>query len=336
MRNNYVLLLATSCLFLVGCQKTTPKVIEAETMTVSLNIKEDFDVAIDQDPLSKASSSSNDAYGINVYYDKESDGSTGDIYAYGLFDNVADMTITLLANHKYRVCCTLVKDAKNTLFFGPAFGNAYSGYCYPFQTTTSGKSNSTVVNNKFIIGTDAYLSGIFYGDAHIASTTSPSTSNATKNASVNRFYGQTDNYVPVPNGVIDVYLERAVFGAKFVVTGLEEGTLKVTCGDFYNKTYTSDSEGNETIYSLTYMSSTKMTEKVSVTYTSNRGTPWDLSQSQDITFKRNVMTTVNINLNPDLSGGLFNLKEEEMDEDNDINMGINTDGLIDVIVNPQN
>lgn len=333
MRNKFVLLLATSCLFLVGCQKTTPKVVEAETMTVSLNIKGDFDVAIDQDPLSKASTSSNDVYGINVYYDKEGDDLINDIYAYGLFDNVADMTITLLANHNYKVCCTLVKDAKSTLYFGSAFGNSYLGYCYPFQTTTS---NSTVVNNKFILGTDAYLSGIYSGDAHIASTTSPSTSNATKNASVNRFYGQTDKYVPVHNGVIDVYLKRAVFGAKFVVTGLEEGTLNVTCGDFCNKTYYRDNEGNEAIYTLTDLRTDKLTTKANITYTSVRGTQWDLTQSLDITFKRNVMTTVNIKLNPDLSGGLFDLTEEEMDEDNDINMGINADGLIDVIVNPQN
>ena len=48
------------------------------------------------------------------------------------------------------------------------------------------------------------------------------------------------------------------------------------------------------------------------------------------------MTTVNIELNPDLSGAVFTLTEEEMGEDNNIDMGINTDGLIDIVVKPEN
>ena len=48
------------------------------------------------------------------------------------------------------------------------------------------------------------------------------------------------------------------------------------------------------------------------------------------------MTTVNIELNPDLSRAVFNVIEEEMEEENVIDMGINTDGLIDVVVKPEN
>ena len=339
MRKIYALLISIMAICLIGvsCQKTDTGLPEGEKVTVSLNIDGDFDVIVDQDPLTKASGSSEDAYGINVYYDKEGDGTTNDIYAYGLFDNVADMSITLLSNHKYRVCCTLVKDARTKLYFGQAFNNAYSGYCYPFQTTASG---STLLNNKFIVGTSVYLSGMHDGGAHIASTTSPSASNATKNASVNRFYGETDQYEPVPNGTIDVYLKRVVFGAKFVITGVKEGTLNVTCGDFFNETFKDDDPGEENIYTFTdvyncWQKETPMVVPISFTYTSNRGTLWNITQTQDIQFKRNIMTTVNVTLKPDLSGGLFDLSEEVMDEDNDINMGINTDGLIDITVNPE-
>ena len=322
----------------VCCQKESGKETSGEVVTVSLNIDGDFDVAVDQDPLTKAGETvSTDAYGINVYYDKEGDGATNDIYAYGLFDNVADMSITLLSNHKYKVCCTLIKDAKNVLYFGQAFNNTYSGYCYPFQTSSSG---STLLNNKFIIGTGVYFNGMSSGNAHIASTTSPSTSNATKNASVNRFYGETDHYEPVPNGTIDIYLKRVVFGAKFVVSGVKEGTLKVTCGNFFNKTFLKDNAGTEKIYSFTdvytcWKNETPMVVNISFTYTSARGTIWDITQSQDIQFKRNMMTTVNIALKPDLSGGLFDLSEEPLSSDNDIYLGINTDGLIDINVNPE-
>ena len=332
----YLTIFLTGASMLGSCQKSKNTAGPAgEPVTVSLKVSGEFEVEVTQDPITKATTSY-DAYGINIYYDKEGDGTTNDIYAYGLFDNVADMCITMLSNHKYRVCCTLVKDARKTLYFGQAFNNAYSGYAYPFQTNSSG---STLLNNKFIIGTTTYFSGMSSGKAHIITTTSPSSSNATPNASINRFYGETDQYEPVPNGTIEIYLKRVVFGAKFVVNGVKEGTLQVTCGDFFNKTYTADDAGAENIYSFTdtytcWQKETPLALSIGFTYISDRGSLWKISQSQDITFKRNVMTTVDITLKPDLSGGLFDFEEEPMDDDNDINIGINTDGLIDIIVNP--
>lgn len=328
-----------------ACQKTEQekKVMPEEEVTVSLNITGDFDVDVSQDPLSRASSSSNDAYAINVYYDADGDGTQDDLYAYGLFDNVADMTITLLSNHKYKFICSLVKDAKSTLYYGQAFNNTYSGYAYPFQTNTS---NSTQITNRFIIGTSTYFKGIGSGSSHIITTTSPSTTNYTSYPSTNRFYGITGDYEPVPNGTISIYLKRTVFGAKFVISGLQEGKLSVDAtnssyGSFYSASFTEDSNGTEAIYTFpdiagVYSNDLPLVATVSLSYDSNRGVLWDMSQSKDIQFKRNVMTTVNIELNPDLSRAVFNVIEEEMEEENVIDMGINTDGLIDVVVKPEN
>lgn len=315
-----------------------------QPIMVSLKLTGDFNVDITQDPLTKASS--NDAYGINVYYDKESDGVTNDVYAYGLFDNVPAMTITLLSGHKYKFACCLVKDAKSVLYFGQAFGNSYSGYAYPFQTSSSG---STQLGNRFIINEDnIYLNGIGSGGAHLKATSSPSTSNATNYASINRFYGETDQYVPVQNGTVDIYLKRVIFGTKFVISGIQEGTVNVTCGDFYNRTYTANNSGTETIYTFlnpydcwsweeTRTETYSFAPTVSVNYTSNRGgTLWNLTSSQSVTFKRNVMTTVTINLTPDLSGVQFTLTEEPMGDDNDIYIGIDGTSLIDINVNPNN
>ena len=89
------------------------------------------------------------------------------------------------------------------------------------------------------------------------------------------------------------------------------------------------------IRTLTTIPSENENQTITLNFISNRGEPWDLSQSQVITFKRNVMTTINITLNPDLSGAIFDLIEEDFDE-NDIDLGINTDGYIDIIVNPDN
>ena len=338
MKRVYTLLwLSLLMLCTSGCQKTDINVVEHEPMTVSLNLTGDFEVDVTQDPLTRAAST-DDAYALNIYYDKEGDGSVNDIYAYGLFDNVADMTITLLSNHKYNIYCSLIKNAKNTIYYGQAFNNAYSGYAYPFQTNAS---NSTLIGNAFIIGTSTYFTGLGSGNTHLASTTSPSTSNYVKYPKVNRFYGVTKGYVPVPNGTIDIYLKRIVFGAKFVVTGVQDGKLSLSAGEFYSATYSNDHAGTETIYTFpnvsdVYSNDLPLVATISLNYDSNRGSLWDLSTSQSVQFKRNVMTTVNINLNPDLSGASLSITEEELSEENIIDLGLNTDGLIDTVVKPEN
>ena len=343
MGQKQIILSLLILLSITGCTDFTRNQQEYEEVTVSLKLTGDFNMEVTQDPLTKASS--NDAYGINVYYDKESDGVTDNVYAYGLFDNVPAMSITLLSGHKYKFTCCLIKDAKTTLYYGQAFGNAFSGYAYPFQTSSSG---STQLNNQFIINENSvYLNGIGSGGTHLKDNTSPSTSNATQYASVNRFYGETDQYVPIANGTVDIYLKRVVFGAKFVVMGVQEGSVRVTCGDFYDRTYSTDDAGTEKIYTFENPYNCWKWEEdnpgqtfsfsptVSIAYTSDRGgTLWNLSSSQTVTFKRNVMTTVNINLTPDLSGSLLSFTEEPLGDDNDINIGIDGNSLIDINVNP--
>ena len=333
MRKLLTLIISLITFLFLGssCQKADSQKADDKPITVSLNLDGDFDVAVDQDPLSKVSTkaSSNDVYGVNVTWD-----SNPNYYAYGLFDNVQDMHITLLSNHTYSFYVTLVKDAKNSLFYGQAFNNSYSGFCYPFQTTASG---STLLNNAFILGTGTYLSGMSSGSAHLKNQ-SPNSSNASNNASINRFYGYTTNYEPVPNGTVDVFLKRYVFGVNIIVNGLtnSEGKLTITCGNWLNKTnLTSNFELGEEIHTFSTIPSETENQTITLNFTSDRGKPWNLSQNQVITFKRNVMTTINITLNPDLSGALFDLVEEEFDE-NDINIGIGTDGYIDIDVNPDN
>lgn len=131
------------------------------------------------------------------------------------------------------------------------------------------------------------------------------------------------------------------------INGVQEGSVAVTCGNFFNQSYTADDSGTEKIYTVLWPwqcwkweednpdQTYSFTETCSIAYTSNRGgTLWNLSNSQSITFKRNVMTTVTINLYPDFSGAMFTMTEEPIGDDNDINIGINGNSLIDITVNP--
>ena len=337
MDRKRVLIIYSLVFLFAGCSDLTKAQLkQEEEVTVTLNLRGDFVLDVTQGPLTKATST--DAYGINVYYDKQSDGKTDDVYAYGLFDNVASMNITLLSGHKYKFTCALIKDAKNVLYYGQAFGNSYSGYAYPFQTSSSG---STPISNRFIINEDnIYLSGLGIGGVHLKSDSSPSYNYATNYASVNRFYGETDQYEPVQNGTVDIYLKRVVFGAKLIVTGVQNGSVYLDCNPVIHTTIYSDYSSPETIYTFydpydCWKNETPMTSNLTISYKSDRGgTLWNLSKSQSVTFKRNVMTTISINLTHDLSDATFVLSEEPFGDENDITIGINTDGLIDIIVNP--
>ena len=301
---------------------STPPV---EKYTVSLAL--DGEISVTDEPLTRGTAT-NHIYGINVYYDKDGDGKTDDLYGYGLFDNIEDMTIELLSSHKYRFVCSLVKDGKNTLFYGQKYGSSYSGYYYPFYLYNN-NDYPTLLENKFILGTGKYFDSLGGGR-----TTTPSGSTYYY-ASVNRFYGQLADYTPTQGGVATIYLKRVVFGAKFIVTGVQEGTLEVD-SDFWDFSVTEDYESDERIFTFydvydCWKNETPYNAKINFTFTSTTGSRNNISSSKTVTFKRNTLTTITINVSP-TSG--FTINEEDWSEDNLIDLEINTDGVIDTPVVP--
>ena len=71
---------------------------------------------------------------------------------------------------------------------------------------------------------------------------------------------------------------------------------------------------------------------ISVNFNDNAtGSQNSLSGGTYVTFKRNTLTTITINITP-TSG--FSINEEDWSEDNLIDLKINTDGVIDTPVEP--
>lgn len=314
-------------------------------ITVSLGIG--GDVSVSTAPVTKGGADTG-IYGINVYFDKEKDGNTNDIYAFGLFDNVADMTITLLSGYKYTFKCTLVKNGIDKLYYGQYGGNSYSGYAKPFQTN---KKSSSQVTNSFNYTNNSggeYLSGIDSGIAIVdekgaASDDSP-------HPKLNRYYGEAANYSPVVGGVVTIPLKKTCFGLKLIIRGVPEGTLSanvkiketgVNLASLSKSTKKEDYIGEAITYSFKSVYEYAMTSintgiaVVSWAFTSSKFDQWNLSGSSEITIKRNILTTITVSVTPDSASGSVSLTEEEWDDDNIINMGINSDGLIDIVVNPE-
>jgi hypothetical protein len=154
-----------------------------------------------------------------------------------------------------------------------------------------------------------------------------------------------DSYTPVAGGVATILLKKTVYGMKLIIKGVPEGSLnavvKADGTSLLDRTATSSDyvSGND-LHSYTnvydcWKNESTIPGTVTWSYTSSKFDQWNLSGSSNITFKRNVLTTITVSVTPDSASASVSLTEEEWNDDNIINMGINTDGLIDIIVNPE-
>ena len=360
-----------------GTEDTSQSV--GETVNVSFAFK--GDITIEESPLSKASgeeTESMDLYGINVYYDKERDGNINDVYGYGLFDNIADMNISLLTGYKYKFVCSLVKDGKNEVaynnyrfYYGTSSSSCYTaknypGYCFPFCNSTcydysyredsfdySYNGKPTLVENEFILGSSSHLTGLGKGGTHnFKADDNTEIHNYSESyyddypehgyktyPETDRYYGETTNYVPIEGGIVSIEMKRCVFGMKLSVTGVIDGSLTIFFNDDnYSNTYysyayividdiTSDYSTEELIYTFEDIYQCWSDAMRSNTYYKdmymhivwNRGNNVTQTlETKQVSFKRNVLTTVNVNLNGASDENGFNLDIEsgEMTDEN--------------------
>ena len=343
-----------------------------ETVNVSFAFK--GDITIEESPLFKAAgeeTESTDLYGISVYYDKERDGNIDDVYGYGLFDNIADMNISLLTGYKYKFVCSLVKDGKNEVaynnyrfYYYSSYSSSTKGYCLPFcHSYQSYEEDSfdysydsgtpTPVGNEFILGSSSHLTGLGKGgtnnfkageDTAIYGYNTYSwdydNGGYKQYPETDRYYGETTDYVPTEGGVVSIEMKRCVFGMKLNVTGVTDGSLTIFIDDnssnsntlnpyaffFYNG-ITSDYSTEEAIYTFKDIYKCWSDAMLGNTYYKNMYMHvfWDREnnitqtlETKQVSFKRNVLTTVNVNLNGASDENGFNLDIEsgEMTDEN--------------------
>ena len=386
MKKILLFMLPLVALLLASCEKTkvdtipetgdTPQSV-GETVNVSFAFK--GDITVEESPLSKSAgeeTESTDLYGINVYYDKERDGNIDDVYGYGLFDNIADMNISLLTGYKYKFVCSLVKDGKNEVaynnyrFYYSSYYSSYyhtaercPGYCLPFCTSYQSyeedsfdysydSGTPTPVGNEFILGSSSHLTGLGKGgtnnfkageDTEIYGYDTYSwdydNGGYKQYPETDRYYGETTDYVPTEGGVVSIEMKRCVFGMKLNVTGVTDGSLTIFFNDdnysdtYYSYAYividdiTSDYSTEELIYTFEDIYQCWSDAMRSNTYYKdmymhivwNRGNNVTQTlETKQVSFKRNVLTTVNINLNGASNENGFNLDIEsgEMTDEN--------------------
>lgn len=198
-----------------------------EVYTVKLDCGGELD--INQVPLTRFTPDNNDLYGVNVYYMPVS-GGTYKHYAYGLFDDLSNATIDLIADYKFKFEVDLIDDGKSKVYSdGIQIEEVnYTGYGYPFQAYNNydGTKSLTItkISNAFTYSEDCYFYNLgqrFQIPGSASSYWEPE--------GVETYYGVAE-VVPTADGeTVSVFLKRMVYGIK-VVAGdfLTEGTVKVS------------------------------------------------------------------------------------------------------------
>lgn len=182
----------------------------ADEVLVNLNIG--TEITADYSPLTRAGST-DDLLGIQV--DRiNSNGTTEEHFAYGLFDRLEGISVYLKKEYTYKITATLVKDGKNKLY------NSGNGSYYPFHCSSS--SGNVNCNNLF-----NYSTYYFNTLNNSKATLKGSSSAITNYPELDRLYGEVTNIKPMVGGTIDLDLKRVSFGLKYEVSELDEGTLNV-------------------------------------------------------------------------------------------------------------
>ena len=313
-----------------------------ETYTISFNLGGEF-ISTSETPLSRTEVAPKKIYGINVYYKKDGDMNYQN-YAYGLFDNIEDMTISLIEGHKYKFECSMVREDADTLYHDNEI------YYAPFNQLgiTNHKYRGIALENKFNISTTNY---VYFGGLKIGTMSTSGyydyydcQSDYPKS---DRFYGELTDYVPTKDGVANIDLKRTAFGFKFIVTPPVDGTL------FINNIYTNNGSINSNIklsaddnileYSSMYTfyevykcwQVEKYSKDFTIQLTWERANGATQTFSKTIAVKRNVLTTINVNVNGSSTDSSLGINEDNTPMENkSVDINFNGGDLNDNEVNP--
>ena len=304
-----MLSLATSCENLSALleQPTAPTEPEYVTVSLGLNVELDYEY----EPLTRAEEN-NDLYGIQVYSTPAPAAEKAEWtkYAYGLFDTTDNLTIKLIRGYEYKFETIMVKDGKKRLGNG-SYGEPFSHEYYPSNYTYTPLSESFIYGQ---LGMSQWGSGGLYNYLN-----------------VELYYGELEGYIPGDNdSKAIIELKRTSFGVKYIAKGdyTEDGTLEILMPrESTPKLNLNLAESNEVseIYSFKDVRKAWLnenyTETVSVTlriaYSDGTNAPLG---THDITFKRNTITVVNVDLTVSGDNGVgFEVTDEgEMSEETEI------------------
>ena len=255
-------------------------------------------------PITKAGDEK-DWYAFQVYYRVAGSNNGYSNYAYGFFDNKNDMIINLKNGYEYKFDVCMVLGASTRVY---SFAT-YSGWAG--------------IKNSFVISSSESVRYMYSGYLYMYYPTYA----PYDRPRVDRFMGRTEGYVPTEGGVVSIDMKRVSFVAKFVPKNFVSGSLEISiegagtmtmragsdseCQDFISFKYTGnalDAVLNNEEYSESV--------PVNVVWVKEDGVRSPIA-NQNVTFKRNVLTTVEFEVKESSASNSFSLTSNDTMQNGD-------------------
>jgi len=289
--------------------------------TVSLGFT--GEISVSESPLSRASG--NDLYGINVLSCPITDDTnTYSYYAYGLFDDLTTMNITLLEGYKYKFVATMIVDGKNKIYF------SNGKYQEPFMPHDIWGCEIT---NSFILSTSKWLDGLSNGSVRMNEGTF-------SYPNLDRYYGEYIDYIPTENGSVSINMLRTVFGFKVITENLTEGTLSVEIPTSPTLVITYPATEIEDVFAFSRVRDAFVTEDYSVsininfTWTKADGAIIPLGK-HSITFNRLKRTIVTVKISDQTTDNTMEITLEDGNITDGENVTIENGEIVDTNVDTE-
>ena len=280
-----------ACVGIAACDKNSDVVPdEPETYTVKLGWAGEI-LDVSYEPMTRAAT--DDLYGIQVYSKaKTANNITAwNPYAYGLFDDPNNITITLASSYKYKFVATMVKDGKNRIYSDNGI------YKNPFYAKLDDKFYYNISDEIYTL------------DEPAANLVEENNDKFYLRPNIERFYGELTDYIPgESNTNAKINMKRTSFGAKFIAGGklAVDGKLEIQIDEApkMELALTTGADEISDVFSLYYIRNAwakdDYTEDVAVNFMWIRadGTEAPLG-THTITFKRNKTTIVKFNIEKD-------------------------------------
>lgn len=309
-----------------ACSNDSEDIVEPDTnkeYIISLGLTGEI-TDITESPLTRATPS--DLYGIQVYSTPNGEKKESP-YAYGIFDNIGNITVKLLEGYNYRFECTMVVDGVNKII------NLDGKYYLPFSLKGDDYVKPTL--NGFIYDKGVYFSLLGIGAAQLKEFKKPYEVPQT-----DRYYGEYSNFKPKKDGTLTINMKRTVFGLKVIAEDLSDGELVISMP------YALDlfiSHPNTTIENiLTFKSVSKAyhtenyTELMPVIFSWKRSDGAIIPiASKEIAFKRNKLTTITIKVGDTSINNGLNIDKELGEYNGEEKITIDLANPNDTKVNPK-
>lgn len=290
------ILSALSIIALFSVISCNDKPLNPDNLDTYVQVKLGFTGAspnITTTPMTKADDAK-DWYQIQVY--SAPVGSTRySYYGYGFFDSTDNMIINLKEGYQYKFVADMIVDASKKI---SNFSLVNSGWA--------------AIGNSFYFSADEHIRYLGKGYLYM------SRPNDTYNRpDVDRFYGITEGYVPEEGGSVSISMKRVSFGAKFVAKEFTSGSLEIQIDQSPTKTLkSSDGAQCDMIVSFDNTSAAYSRDEyseniaVNIIWVKEDGVRTPIV-SQDITFVRNHLTTIEFEVKESTQSNSFNITADE-------------------------